>query len=52
MLNNMLQENLFNKEGHIVELEKKLYDRDELVRELADKLMSANTEKEDLYIEY
>ena len=52
MLNSMLQEKLFEKEGSIVDLEKKLYERDELVRELADKLMVANAEKDELFIEY
>lgn len=52
MLNNMLQEKLLEKEGQIVDNERKLYERDELVRELADKLMIANIEKEDMLSEY
>jgi hypothetical protein len=42
MLNNVLQEKLLEKEGSIVELERRLIEREELVRELADKLITAN----------
>ena len=45
MLNNVLQEKLLEKEGKIVELERRLLEREELVRELADKLITANIEK-------
>lgn len=45
MLNNVLQEKLLEKEGSIVELERRLMEREELVRELADKLITANIEK-------
>jgi hypothetical protein len=45
MLNNVLQEKLLEKEGNIVELERRLLEREELVRELADKLITANIEK-------
>jgi hypothetical protein len=45
MLNNVLQEKLLEKEGKIVELERRQLEREELVRELADKLITANIEK-------
>ena len=52
MLNSMLQEKLFEKEGSIIDLEKKLHERDELVQQLAHKLMLANAEKEELFNQY
>lgn len=52
MLNNVLQEKLIEKEGQIVSLQKKLFERDDLVQELAEKLMVANTQKEDIFSEY
>lgn len=45
MLNNVLQEKLLEKEGKIVELERRQLEREDLVRELADKLITANIEK-------
>lgn len=51
-LNNILQEKLVEKEGHIVALQKKLGDQDELVHELAEKLMLANSDKDDICNEY
>ncbi len=42
MLNCVLQQKLFEKEGQIISIQKKLMERDDLVRELADKLMVAN----------
>lgn len=36
----------------MVELERRLIEREELIRELADKLITANQEKEDIFNEY
>lgn len=35
-----------------IEFEKRLMEREELIRELADKLIVANIEKEDIFNEY
>jgi mannitol/fructose-specific phosphotransferase system IIA component (Ntr-type) len=48
----LLQEKILQKEGVIVELEKQLTDREELIRELAEKLITANMEREEIFSEY
>ena len=48
ILTEVLQERLYEKDEQIVHLEKKLVDREEL----ADKLIVANMEKDDIFNEY
>jgi hypothetical protein len=47
-----LQEKILEKESVCLEVEKRLLEREELIRELADKLIIANIEKEDISNEY
>ena len=45
LLNDLLQEKIMKREGELVELERTLSEREELIRQLADKLILANIEK-------
>jgi hypothetical protein len=49
LLNDLLQEKILEKESTCLEMERRLAEREELIRELADKLIIANIEKEDIF---
>jgi predicted transcriptional regulator len=52
MLNDMLQEKLLKRDGNLLSLERTIMEREELIRELAEKLIVANLEKEGIFNEY
>lgn len=45
LLNDILQEKLLKREGDLLDLERSLMEREDLIRELAEKLITANMEK-------